>query len=166
GWEGQITEDSTWKEIKDVGLFENRGFRETFRNFGWARKKVFIPSSLKAAAEKSGYFYLSVGMINDADQTFFNGRLAGETGGMPPDQIGVNRGTRLYKVDSRQILWDRENNIAVRIYSNFHNGGLAGGKYNVIIPSDNIFHATENTVSEVALPKDAKSYEASTHIDA
>ena len=144
-WANSSYNDNHWKTMENIGAFEDSGF-PNFQNFGWVRKKVVIPSSLKDPAEKYGYFYLSLGRINDADQTFFNGKLVGQMGSMPPDSIDVDRGKRIYKVAVKEILWDKENQIAVRIFSNFHNGGLWDENFNIIIPSENIFHVTEKNI--------------------
>jgi len=58
-WAGSSFNDSNWKTIDTIGLFERNGFPD-FDDFGWVRKKVVIPSSLKNSAEKYGYFYLSL----------------------------------------------------------------------------------------------------------
>jgi hypothetical protein len=163
-WSGASFNDENWKKIENIGLFENTGLSD-FKNFGWARKKVIIPSSLKGSAEKYGFFYLSLGMINDADQTFFNGKLVGQTGSMPPAALSVDRGKRLYKLPVERILWDKENLIAVRIYSSFHNGGLSGDNFKLIIPSENIFHSTQKRIGEFPLPEAMQSYEISTQPD-
>jgi hypothetical protein len=163
-WANSAYNDSHWKTMENIGTFEYRGFPD-FQNFGWARKKVIIPSSLKDTAEKYGYFYLSLGRINDAEQTFFNGKLVGETGSMPPKQPEVNRGKRIYKVAVKEILWDEENQIAVRIFSNFHNGGLWDENFNIIIPTGNIFHLTEKIIPGFPLQKGQQSFEASTNVD-
>jgi hypothetical protein len=163
-WANNSYNDNYWKTMETIGPFEDRGFGN-FQNFGWVRKKVIIPSSLKDQAEKSGYFYLSLGRINDADQTFFNGKLVGQTGSMSPQQIGVDRGKRIYKVDATEILWDKENQIAIRIFSNFHNGGLWDKNFNIIIPTENIFHVTQKNISEFPLPKGQQSFEVSTNVN-
>jgi hypothetical protein len=164
GWASVSYNDNHWKTTESIGPFERNGF-PNFQNFGWVRKKVLIPSTLKDSAEKYGYFYLTLGKINDADQTFFNGKLVGQTGSMPPDSIAVDRGQRIYKVDVKDILWDKENQIAVRIFSNFHNGGLWSENFDIIIPSENVFHLTKKNISGFPLPKNQQSFEASTRVN-
>jgi hypothetical protein len=163
-WSGNSYDDTHWKRSEKAQPFEQSGF-EKFKNFGWVRKKIVIPSSLKDSAEKYGYFFIALGRINDADQTFFNGKLVGQMGGMPPAHIQVDRGMRVYKVDVKEIFWDKENLIAVRIFSNFHNGGLWDENFYIIIPSENIFHLSQKIIPGFVLEKGQQSYEASTKAD-
>jgi hypothetical protein len=163
-WASASYNDSHWKTTESIGPFERNGF-SNFENFGWVRKKVFIPLALKSPTEKYGYFYLSLGRINDADETFFNGKLVGQTGSMPPDTIGVNRGQRIYKINAKKILWDKENQVAVRIFSNFRNGGLWGENFSIIVPSEVVFHAVEKNISAFPLSQGQQSFGASTRVD-
>jgi hypothetical protein len=163
-WASTFYNDSHWKTIEKISPFERNDFHD-FKDFGWVRKKVLIPSTLKGSAEKYGYFYLALGKINDADQTFFNGKLTGQTGSMPPHSIGVDRGQRIYKVNEKDILWDKENQIAVRVFSNFRNGGLWDENFNIIIPSEHIFHAAEKSIPGFSLSKGQRSFEAAAKAD-
>ena len=159
GWASISYNDSHWKTINNISPFERNGFPD-FQNFGWVRKKVVIPSGMKAAAEKAGYFYISLGKIYDADQVYFNGKLAGQTGGIPPADKLVVRERRIYKLAAKDIFWDRENLIAVRVFANFHNGGLQGESCNVVIPSETVFHLTGKAIQSFPLPKGQQAYEA------
>src|ERR1700730_6625045 len=163
-WASGSYNDGHWKTIENIGLFEDKELGE-FQNFGWARKKLIIPSSLKDPAERSGFIYLSLGRINDADQTFFNGKLVGQTGGFPPAPLEVNRGSRIYKVDSKDVFWGKENQVAVRIFSNFRNGGLWDENFKIIVPSASIFHLSGNSISGYPLEKGQQSLEAVTKPD-
>jgi len=158
-WSALAYNDLQWKTAEEIGPFERKGFPD-FQNFGWARKTVVIPSTMKAATDKAGYFYLSLGKIYDADQVFFNGRLVAQTGGIPPEEKLVERGARLYKLSSKDILWDQENLIAVRIFSNFHNGGLQGRQCSIVVPSEAIFHETTGAVPSFPLFNNQHAYEA------
>jgi len=164
-WRNPSYNDGHWKMVDDINRFEARGLHD-FHDFGWARKKVIFPSSMKAAAQKAGFFYLSLGRIYDADQVYFNGKLDGESGGMPPADKLVNRKKRIYMVPADGILWDKENVIAVRVFSNFHNGGLQGDPCTIIVPSENVFHLTRNAISSFPLEENKEAYEALVTIDA
>ncbi len=163
-WASSSFNDSAWKTMENIAPFERSGFPD-FQHFGWVRKEIIIPSTFKDDAKKYGYFYLSLGKINDADQAFFNGKLVGQTGGMPPGSISVNRGQRIYKVDAKNILWDEENLIAVRIFSNFHNGGLWGENFRIIIPSETVFHIAKRNIPDFPLSKHQQAFETSTVVD-
>jgi hypothetical protein len=158
-WAATSYNDSHWKTINNISPFERNGFPD-FQNFGWMRKKVVLTSGMKAAADKAGYFYLSLGKIYDADQVYFNGNLAGQSGGIPPAENIVVRDRRIYKIAAKDILWNKENLIAVRVFANFHNGGLQGEACNIIIPSENIFHVTGKVIPSFPLPRGQQAYEA------
>ena len=163
-WRNPSYNDSHWKMVDDINRFETRGFHN-FQDFGWARKKVIFPSSMKPAAQRAGFFYLSLGRIYDADQVFFNGKLGGESGGMPPADKLVDRTRRIYMVSAEDIIWDNENVIAIRVFSNFHNGGLQGDACTIVIPSENVFHLTRTAISSFPLAQNQEAYEALVMID-
>jgi hypothetical protein len=163
-WSSLSYDDDHWKTAEKIGPFERKGLGN-FQNFGWVRKKVVVPSSMKEAAQRAGYFYLSLGKIYDAEQVYYNGKLIGHTGGMPPGEKVVERGARIYKVNAKEIFWDKENLIAVRIFANFHNGGLQGENCYIVIPSETIFHATAKTVPAYPLSQGRQAFEAAINAD-
>jgi hypothetical protein len=162
-WASSSYDDSHWKLIEEINRFEAEGF-SNFQDFGWARKTFFIPSTMKEATDKVGYFYVSLGRIFDADEVFFNGKLVGSSGTMPPDGKLVERGKRIYKVPGSNILWDKENLIAIRVFSNFRNGGLQGEHCAIIIPSEEIFHLSQKAIPSFPLENSQQSYEAVTSL--
>lgn len=97
--------------------------------YAWYRIKIVIPSSLKALSEKGKSIKLNLGKIDDADQTFFNGKLIGQTGSMPPQFISKWEKERVYTIPVNDILWDKENVIAVRVFSNIGGAGMYIGSY-------------------------------------
>ena len=55
--------------------------------YDWYLIKIVIPESLKKAASKRNGLLLNLGKFDDVDQTFFNGKLVGETGSFPPNVL-------------------------------------------------------------------------------
>jgi DUF1680 family protein len=82
---------------------------------------------MKAAEGKGIKLYL--GKIDDADQTYFNGKLIGATGSFPPDYITQWEKPRMYIIPEAAVLWDKENIIAVRIYNLIGGMGMWEGPY-------------------------------------
>jgi len=72
-WSSTYCNDSHWNNMKAGLWWAHAGY--DYSGFAWYRKKIFISSGLKSAVEKSGYLKLSLGQIQDADQTFLNGKL-------------------------------------------------------------------------------------------
>lgn len=98
-------DDSNWTELDK--LFWRFNTKETANRTLWIRKTVVIPSSLKAGFEKTGALTLSMGKIQQSDQTYLNGKSIGFT--------GSGDSYRNYLVKMDDVLWDKENTIASRV---------------------------------------------------
>ncbi len=125
-WAELRYDDTGWDDIKAGLWWAHAGY--DYSGFAWYRKKVFISSGLKSAVKNAGYLKLSLGQIQDVDQTFLNGKLIGQTGSFFPFD-GKWGQPRNYYVKADQILWDAENTIAVRVYGADSNGGMHTGPY-------------------------------------
>ncbi len=114
-------DDSSWKTTESSKLKWDQELPKT-SNIVWIRKKVVIPSSLKTELEKTGALMLYFGRIKQEDKVYFNGEFIGET----------NSGDikRAYLLSEKNILWDKENTIAVRIS---HWGGSASVETSPVI---------------------------------
>ncbi|MBK8088199.1 MAG: glycoside hydrolase family 127 protein [Chitinophagaceae bacterium] len=96
-------------------------------SYAWYRIKIVIPSAMKTATGKGIKLYL--GKIDDVDQTYFNGKLIGETGSFPPGYITQWEKQRIYTIPEKEVQWDKENVIAVRIYNLVGGMGMWEGPY-------------------------------------
>jgi hypothetical protein len=96
-------------------------------SYAWYRIKIVIPSAMKTAEGKGIKLYL--GKIDDADQTYFNGKLIGATGSFPPNYITQWEKPRMYIIPEADIKWDKENLIAVRVYNLIGGMGMWEGPY-------------------------------------
>ncbi|MBR6858565.1 MAG: alpha-galactosidase [Bacteroidales bacterium] len=126
-WSNPAFDDSAWQTLSLDKDWTMQGIRNP-NNFAWYRIHVVIPSSLKKAAVTSGMVLLDLGPVDDADETWFNGQPVGKTGHFPADPEGFSgnwQKPRHYLVSPRQVRWDKDNVIAVRVY----NGGDPGGFY-------------------------------------
>jgi DUF1680 family protein len=97
-------------------------------SYAWYRIKITIPSSMKTNTGKG--IKLNLGKIDDADQSYFNGKLIGETGAFPPNYITQWEKTRIYIIPETMVQWDKENVIAVRVYNLVGGMGMWEGPYN------------------------------------
>jgi len=125
-WSASDYNDTQWDNLKAGLWWAHAGY--DYSGFAWYRKKIVISSELKPAVKKTGYLKLSLGQIQDADQTFLNGKLIGETGSFSPFE-GKWGQPRNYFVRADEIEWDKENTIAVRVYGPNKNGGMHTGPY-------------------------------------
>lgn len=99
--------------------------------YAWYRIKVIVPAELKKMSEKRNGLLLNLGKIDDVDQTFFNGKLVGETGSFPPAFITKWQVARSYSIPLDAVKWGKENVIAVRLFSNIGGAGMYEGPYNL-----------------------------------
>jgi len=96
-------------------------------SYAWYRIKIIIPSAMKTSSGKGIKLYL--GKIDDADQTFFNGTVIGETGSFPPQYVTQWEKQRVYTIPQNAVQWDKENIIAVRVYNLVGGMGMWQGPY-------------------------------------
>lgn len=128
-YKNESFDDTNWRKINIGRIWEDELNEPNYDGFGWYRWQQKIPSSLKKTATKYGGFVLQLGKIDDADQTFFNGELLGETGSMPPEDNSAWAENRKYIIPLSKIKWDETNTIAVRVWDSGGGGGLYGGDY-------------------------------------
>ena len=127
----QLGDNSEWADPAFNDLkWENQILPKSFKNdssYGWYRIKVFIPSTLKTNNGKGLKLFL--GKIDDVDLTFINGKVLGQTGIFPPDYVTQWDKNRVYRISENDVLWDKENVIAVRIYNLVGGMGMWEGPY-------------------------------------
>lgn len=133
-WADPNFDDSDWKILQPNIRWEKQGFK-TYDGYSWYRKKVFIPSSLKARTSFQDSLLFAVGKIDDTEQTFLNGKLIGQnrnvisadapfSDNFTDDQkVTCTFRNYILSANDPRILWDKENTIAIRVYDN---GGLGG----------------------------------------
>lgn len=111
-WKNPGFDDSGWQS-EEVPSSPAADFDGIF----WYRRTVTIP------AEWAGKeLTLSLGAIDDCDETFFNGEKVGATGTSTPNYWSV---PRVYKIPGK-LVKAGANTIAVRVADMYSNGGLMG----------------------------------------
>jgi sialate O-acetylesterase len=68
-----------------------------------------------------------LGKIDDADETFFNGKKIGSSGHFPPEYRSASNEERRYTVPEKLIRFGKQNVIAIRAYDGKGRGGLYAG---------------------------------------
>ena len=125
-------DDSRWTNARIGELWESWGF-PGYDGYGWYRKQVVIPSALKKVALRNGGLTLKLARIDDVDFTWFNGKLIGQTGDVPPNYVGRYDVERIYTIPAKLIRWDRPNTIAVRVYDHSGGGGIYGNDVSLTV---------------------------------
>jgi len=140
-WAKPELDETSWKSIELNRFWEFQGY-EKYDGYAWYRKKVFIPSSLKENSAMKDSLKILLGIIDDHDQTFLNGQLIGENGGMKfqfgnGDNTPGNSAYSVYRryaisTSNKAVKWDAENVIAVRVFDQLGNGGMGvSQKYSI-----------------------------------
>ena len=124
-WKDPNFNSTSWKTIKSGRTWEEQGYTN-YDGFAWYRKSVIIPNKFKKEAIKQRGIVLNLGTIDDADQIYFNGKLLGETGKLPPNYAGEYDKIREWIISPKEIRWGQENIIAVRVYDAGGGGGITG----------------------------------------
>lgn len=115
------------------------------------RRKVNIPSSLKAQWNKTGVAALYLGRILQADETFFNGVAIGKTGSSDVQ--------RVYAIPANLIKWNGEKSIEIKVEHWGQKGGALTAPYLAEAKPEHVFFIhnvpDENTRKASALNKAA-----------
>jgi DUF1680 family protein len=150
-WKFQTGDDADYSkpEFKDVGwktiiadkYWETQGFTD-YDGIAWYRVQVVIPSSLRSDNELLKTLKISLGRIDDSDETYFNGTKIG----------GINAydAERSYTIPPELIQWDKKNLIAVRVNDTGWYGGIYGGPLSIgnVKLSDMVILKTNDLPSE------------------
>lgn len=97
--------DATWENLAELKWRDDH--KTTANRILWIRKTLVIPSSLQSEFAKTGLLSLTMGKIEQSDDTYLNGKLIGST--------GSGDSYRNYLVTKDDILWDKENTIAIKV---------------------------------------------------
>jgi DUF1680 family protein len=142
-------DDSSWKTIKCGEAWESQGFKD-YDGIAWYRLKIVIPSTLRPTVRKPIIegIELKLGKIDDNDISYLNGHEIGRTFG-----YNINR---QYFIPLNQILWDKENVIAIRVEDTGGGGGLTEGPYLLKLPviSDILTITGQNIMANIEETKD------------
>jgi len=137
-WAVADFDDGTWTGIQIGTAWEKAGFAD-YDGYAWYRVRFDVPKdwgrheSLQEAGDDRS-LVLSLGPIDDADVTYFNGKKIGSTGTMPPDYATAYLVKRRYLVPLNIVRWGRPNVIAVRVYDHEGPGGIYEGPVVVGLP--------------------------------
>ena len=114
--------DENWKTISVTSFFETQGYAN-YDGIAWYRTRIVLPSSLKNKSETVKVVRISLGRIDDDDETYLNGHKIGGIRGWDAE--------RSYFIPIDLIQWDKENVIAVRVKDSGGNGGMYGSSHTI-----------------------------------
>lgn len=125
-------DDSGWERIDVPGAWENHGF-PGYDGYAWYRKIFPTP-----AQARERLLYLRLGRIDDADETYVNGKLVGYQGGFPPQYVTAYNDSRNYLLPAEFLDPSGENVIAIRVYDDELAGGIIEGDIGIFYQPDQI----------------------------
>ncbi|GAA3343797.1 hypothetical protein GCM10020358_44420 [Amorphoplanes nipponensis] len=134
GWRFRTGDDPVWSDpsFVDTGwdawsVPDDWGATNlsTYDGFAWYRRTFTLPE--RPAGVTDSAVVAALGKIDDADQTFLNGREIGRTGGFPPAFNSTWEVPREYYPDDGLLRWGATNVLAVRIYDGTGGGGFHQG---------------------------------------
>lgn len=131
GCEEAEFDDSDWKQILVPMTWEVQGYPD-YDGIAWYRKSFRLPKDLEEQR-----LILLLGKIDDFDETYLNGVEIGHTGTIPDYVANRNladkwQKIREYYIPSEFLKTDRENQIAVRVYDGYLNGGIYEGPIGIV----------------------------------
>jgi hypothetical protein len=104
---------------------------------------------MKSAIERDNGLKLCLGKIDDVDFTYFNGKLIGQMGSLPPMYVTKWDVQRVYFISSNDIQYDKENVIAIRVFSPDIGGiGMYEGPYTYSAVQWNDFVSISYAIAE------------------
>jgi hypothetical protein len=147
-WAAPTYNDQNWKPINITLPWEAQGYPD-YDGFGWYRLHLVIPSSIKEKAYLKDSIHIDLGIIDDNDEVYLNGKLIGKYGGRGGDIKTGHYGPRSYVIATNNpaILWDKENVLAIRIFDTGGNGGIYGDDHKIIM-ADLMDNVSINTDAE------------------
>lgn len=117
--------DSDWQSVKIPELAEVQFNDPNFSGFAWYRISFDLDKSFQ-----NKDLMLDLGVIDDSDETYFNGVLIGKTGKFPPNDESAWDINRKYKIPKGLV---KEHNVlAIKFYDGLGNGGLYKGNFNIL----------------------------------
>ncbi|NJM16254.1 MAG: hypothetical protein HC896_13545 [Bacteroidales bacterium] len=112
--------DNDWDNIMVPGTWEQQGYAD-YIGYAWYRTKFMI--SDKYAAVR---LYMCLGLIDDVDEVYLNGKMLNGRGQFPPAYISAYNAFRKYFIPPEMINANGLNQIAIKVYDGYLSGGILG----------------------------------------
>lgn len=109
------------------------------KNEDGTQKAVILAKWIQFAENLSTQYSLRLGVINDRDKTFLNGKVVGNTGEWASKDPQAYDKLRIYNIPSNIIRYGKPNLLLVKIQPYFSNSGGIEQDETSLGPSDKIF---------------------------
>ncbi len=124
-WADPAFADGTWRDWSVPDNWGDHSDLSSYDGFAWYRKTFTLPARPSGVTDAA--VVAALGKIDDADQTFLNGREIGRTGGFPPNFDSTWEVPREYYPADGLLNWGGANTLAVRVYDGTGGGGFYQG---------------------------------------
>jgi hypothetical protein len=128
-WADPEFNDSKWDRIYAPSRWERNNYYN-YNGYAWYRKSFRL-----APKYESTNLYLILGLIDDVDEVYVNGKLVGSSGSFPPDYKTAVNSFRKYHLPPDILNFNKDNIIAVRVYDNYGEGGIVRGNLGIYVSS-------------------------------
>ncbi len=133
--------DSEWRYLVVQQTWGTQN-EQPENEYGWYRLHFSLSPEMKKRLQGDAKTILiDIGKIDDADQTFLNGKLVGETGEFPkgdkPYVTAWDKPRRYtVPVSSNLLKPDGDNVLAIRVYNGKGDGGIYGSPIKISLPTE------------------------------
>jgi len=131
GWRAPDLNDEDWSKINVPTAWENEGY-EDYDGYAWYRLEFSLPQNFP-----TGDLFLILGKIDDIDDVYLNGEMAGNVYDLQRNRY--NRGSgweynvrRIYKIKEGLLNRNGKNIIAIRVYDGQGLGGIYEGPVGIM----------------------------------
>ena len=106
-WAAAAFDDRAWPAAR-IGIAWEKAGHAGYDGYAWYRVRFVVPEEWRrekglVALGNESFLVLSLGYIDDVDETYWNGKKIGTTGFMPPRYRTTSNGTR-YRRDTVYAL--------------------------------------------------------------
>ncbi|MBN2709276.1 MAG: hypothetical protein JXR46_09545 [Calditrichaceae bacterium] len=128
-------DDSRWNELFVPLSWEAQDYN--YNGYAWYRLHFKLSSDYK-----NERLVLLLGKIDDLDETYLNGKMIGKTGIIKNNPLDIRiegdewQKVRAYDIDEKDIYFDRDNVLAVRVYDGLVQGGIYEGPIGIITKNE------------------------------
>ncbi len=125
-WMRPNLDEKDWQAVSVPSAWENQG-SQGYDGYAWYRKHFKLSPGLQKQP-----LLLSLGRIDDVDQTFINGHFIGSTGRMGRDYSTAYQERRLYRIPREYLNPSGDNVISVRVFDERLEGGILEGQIGIL----------------------------------
>jgi hypothetical protein len=85
-WASPDFDDSGWPQIETGRTWEGQGFRN-YTGYAWYRQRIVVDPQLNPRIHRNWRLVLYLPAVQNAAEVYWNGRLIGSYGKLPPDPV-------------------------------------------------------------------------------